>query len=339
MVGFSARFIPDFVTTAKLLRKIARKDSAFIWEADQQRAFDKSKEDLASAPVLTFFDRHAHTRVIADASPVGLGVVLTQEQDGETRAVCYASRSLSSVERRYSQTENEALALVWVCKKFNIYLLGLESFDLVTDHEPLKAIYSNTSKPSARIQRWVLRLQPFNFKSMMFQQHSTLRKASAEDKELQAVRACLVSGHWNSAPKEYVVGRNDIGKVILRGNRIVITKSLRKRVTDMAHEGHQGIVKTGSDPKSTPHSTTGKSPSQLLYNRSLCKLPNEIKLEEEDKDNHDIRDRDAEKKQAIADYADKRNRPLQIDELKEGNLVLLEKRKDNKLTPSYEEDP
>ncbi|KAL9967118.1 hypothetical protein ACROYT_G025288 [Oculina patagonica] len=45
-----------------------------------------------------------------DASPVGLGAVLVQEKNGESRAVCYASRSLSHVECRYIQTEKEALA-------------------------------------------------------------------------------------------------------------------------------------------------------------------------------------------------------------------------------------
>lgn len=50
--------------------------------------------------------------MIADASPVGLGAVLVQENNAEGRAVCYASMSLSSVQRRYSQTEKEALAMV-----------------------------------------------------------------------------------------------------------------------------------------------------------------------------------------------------------------------------------
>ena len=119
-----------------------------------------------SAPVLANFDKEAHTRVIADASPVGLhvGAVLVQEKNGVGRAVCYASRSLSSVERRYSQTEKEALALVWAYKRFNLYLYCLQTFDLVTDHEALKVIYSRGSKPSARIERWVLRLQPYSYK-------------------------------------------------------------------------------------------------------------------------------------------------------------------------------
>ena len=75
----------------------------------------------------------------------------------------YASRNLSEVERRYAQTEKEALALVWACERFHIYVYGRE-FQLETDHKPLECIFGKTSKPSARIERWVLRLQCFNFK-------------------------------------------------------------------------------------------------------------------------------------------------------------------------------
>ena len=36
---------------------------------------------------------------------------------------------------------------------------------LITDHKPLEIVYgSNKSKPSARIEHWVLRLQPYSFK-------------------------------------------------------------------------------------------------------------------------------------------------------------------------------
>ena len=163
LVGFSASFIPDFATTADPLRKLARKGEPFVWGEKQEQSFQRLKSQVASAPVLAYFDKDMPTRVIADASPVGLGAVLVQEKNGESRAVCYASRSLSQVERRYSQTEKEALALVWACERFHLYLYGLPQFDLVTDHEALKVIYSRKSKPSARIERWVLRLQPYNY--------------------------------------------------------------------------------------------------------------------------------------------------------------------------------
>ena len=154
LVGFSAGFIPDFATTADPLRRLARKGEPFVWGEEQEKSFQKLKNQVASAPVLAYFDKDAFTRVIADASPVGLGAVLVQEKNGESRAICYASRSLSQVERRYSQTEKEALALVWACERFHLYLYGLPQFDLVTDHEALKVIYSKKSKPSARIERY-----------------------------------------------------------------------------------------------------------------------------------------------------------------------------------------
>ena len=164
LVGFSSRFIPDFATKAEPLRVLCRKGEKFLWGKAQEEAFNTLIEDMAGASMLAYFDRGAPTEVIADASPVGLGAVLFQEVDGERRAVCYASRNLSDTERRYSQTEKEALALVWSCERFNLYLCGLPEFDLVTDHQALKTIYGPNSKPSARIERWVLRLQPFNYK-------------------------------------------------------------------------------------------------------------------------------------------------------------------------------
>ena len=149
LVGFSSRFIPDFATKAEPLRVLCRKDEKFLLGKAQEEAFNTLKEDMAGASMLAYFDRRAPTEVIADASPVGLGAVLVQKVDGERRAVCYASRSLSDTERRYSQTEKEALALVWSCERFNLYLYGLPEFDLVTDHQALKTIYGPSSKPSA----------------------------------------------------------------------------------------------------------------------------------------------------------------------------------------------
>ena len=77
--------------------------------------------------------------------------------------VAYASRSLTDVERRYSQTEREALGLVWGCERFHVYLYGVD-LTLLTDHKPLEVIYSTSSHNSARLERWVLRLQQYRFR-------------------------------------------------------------------------------------------------------------------------------------------------------------------------------
>ena len=286
LVNFSARFIPNLAIVAEPLRKLTRSNEKFIWGPEQDCAFETLKMKLSNIGKLAHFQKGAPTEIVVDASPVGLGAILVQEQAGEKRVVCYASRSLSQVERRYSQTEREALGIVWACERFHQYLYGIH-FEIVTDHKPLLYIYSVKSKPSARIERWVLRLQPYDFSvkhipgremvadalSRLVKETNEQNQDSAEayvryiataatpnalktrdieresenDDKLTVIRSCLRTGNWDKCPTEYKCVRNElcaVGKLVLRGCRIVIPESLREQVTRLAHEGHQGMVKT-----------------------------------------------------------------------------------------------
>lgn len=120
------------------------------------------KRQLVSSHAIAYFNEDAETHAIVDASPVGLGAILSHKQsDGTHKPVYYGSQALSVVECRYSQTERQALAIVWACEKFHVFLYGK---DMVTDHKPLETIYSPKSNPPAKIERWALRLQPYGFK-------------------------------------------------------------------------------------------------------------------------------------------------------------------------------
>ena len=163
LANYSSRFIPHFATLTEPLRKLTRKDVPFHFGPEQKDSFESLKQSMAEAGTLAYFDKTASTKVVADASPVGLGAVLMQHQNGAWVPICYASRSLTECERRYSQTEKEALGLVWACERYHAYIYGMR-FDLVTDHKPLEVIYGPRSKPSARIERWVIRLQPYDFR-------------------------------------------------------------------------------------------------------------------------------------------------------------------------------
>ncbi|KAL9976001.1 hypothetical protein ACROYT_G013230 [Oculina patagonica] len=92
--------------------------------------------------------------------------------------------------------------------------------------------------------------------------------------------------------------------------------------------------------RSTPHVTAGKSPAELLYGRKMStKLPEVADLEEpENLGYQQARDHDAEKKQIGADHVDKKHQAAEKC-IQEGDLVLLEKRKENKLSPNYEKEP
>ena len=75
--------------------------------------------------------------------PSWSGAVLTQvyEIEGKKRSlpVDYASWSLKGAERKYSVTDQEALAVVWAVKTINLYIMGTH-FTTITKHNVLKAL-------------------------------------------------------------------------------------------------------------------------------------------------------------------------------------------------------
>ena len=163
LVNYRGRLIPDLATISEPLRRLTKTGTPFVFGKEQKEAFVELKKRLSNSETLGYFDKDALTQAIADASPVGLGAVLTQMSKDGPRIISYASRSLTGTETRYSQTEKEALALIWACEKFHPYIYGVP-FELITDHKPLEVIYGPRYKPYARSERWVLRMQPYKFK-------------------------------------------------------------------------------------------------------------------------------------------------------------------------------
>ncbi|KMQ85487.1 pol [Lasius niger] len=111
-------------TISESLRSLTRKSEPFVWGKAQRVAFQTLKEKLIESETLGIYNPDARTRVVADASPVGIGCVLAQEQKQQWRVISYASWSLTDYERKYSQTEKEALALVYACERFKYWLFG-----------------------------------------------------------------------------------------------------------------------------------------------------------------------------------------------------------------------
>ena len=141
MVNQFGKFSPSLATISQPLRELLSKNTVWVWGPTQKSSFDAVKKELTKPPVLALYDPKAMTKVSADASSFGIGAVLLQKTDSGWRAVAFASRSMTEVERRYAQIEKEALACTWACEKFADYLLGA-TFTVETDHKPLIPLFS-----------------------------------------------------------------------------------------------------------------------------------------------------------------------------------------------------
>lgn len=167
--GFSkvAGPLHDVVNICVRQGRVAQANKLFkdSWTTECQQAFDHLKEKLTCAPTLGYADFTLPFILETDASNLGLGAVLYQQQEGRKTVIAYASRRLRGAERNdrnYSSMKLELLALKWaVVEKFRSYLLG-SKFTILTDNNPL--CHLNTAKLGAIEQRWAAQLAVFDFK-------------------------------------------------------------------------------------------------------------------------------------------------------------------------------
>ena len=158
LLSYYRRFIPCFSAIAQPLYNLTRKDMAFNWTTECNKAFNDLKSRLTKAPVLAYPQFGREFLLETDASGVGLGAVLSQTQDGKTiRPITFASRTLQPHERNYGISELEALGVAWAVKYFRHYIYGHRCI-VYTDHEALKALL-NTPQPSGKLARWGMVLQ------------------------------------------------------------------------------------------------------------------------------------------------------------------------------------
>ena len=163
MVGYYRSFCPNFSTVVAPLTDLLKANVKFEWTVTAQAAFDSVKLLLTSAPVLMAPSFNQPFQMQVDASHVGAGAVLLQNDDhGVERPVCYFSRKFNCHQLNYSTIEKETLALVWGLQQFDVYLAGgAVPITVYSDHNPLTFLHSLKS-PNQRLMRWALFLQPYN---------------------------------------------------------------------------------------------------------------------------------------------------------------------------------
>nr|GEV18983.1 putative reverse transcriptase domain-containing protein [Tanacetum cinerariifolium] len=118
VAGYYQRFIKGFSKIAKPLTKFTQKHKKYIWEEDQELAFQLLKQKLCEAPILTLSEGNDDFIVYCYASLQGVGAVLMQKE----KVIAYASRQLKPHEENYTTHDLELGAVVFALKIWRHYL-------------------------------------------------------------------------------------------------------------------------------------------------------------------------------------------------------------------------
>uniref|UniRef100_A0A3B3B4L9 Gypsy retrotransposon integrase-like protein 1 n=1 Tax=Oryzias melastigma TaxID=30732 RepID=A0A3B3B4L9_ORYME len=167
LLNYYNKFLPNLATLLAPLHELLRQNVKWSWHRRHEEAFEKSKRLLNSADVLIHYSADKELVLSCDASPYGVGAVLSHKmEDGSEKPLGFMSRTLSPAEKKYSQLDKEALAIIFGLKKFHKYLFG-RVFKIYTDHKPLISLF-NMKKPipqmgSPRVQRWAVMLSAYEY--------------------------------------------------------------------------------------------------------------------------------------------------------------------------------
>lgn len=160
--NYFSRFCYNYALTIAPLYRLLRKDQKWEWTELQQKAFDDLKHMFLQTCTISHPDFTQPMYLQTDSSDLGVGAMLYQVIDGETKIINLVSTALKGPQIRFTTSEKEAYAVVWALTKLKNYLMG-RSFVIKTDHKAL--IFLNRCNwQNDRLMRWSLWLQQFDFR-------------------------------------------------------------------------------------------------------------------------------------------------------------------------------
>lgn len=176
IINYYNKFIRNLSGIPSPLNQLLHKNEKFVWTEKQKKAFNKAKRAFMSNQILVQFNPKLPLVLATDASPYGVGAVLSHiYPDGTEWVIQYASQTLSETQKKYAQIDKDAYSIMFGVRRFYQYLYG-NKFALITDHRPLVQIFSpSKSLPvysAMKMQHYAIFLQEFNY---------TIRYRKSED--------------------------------------------------------------------------------------------------------------------------------------------------------------
>ena len=163
--NFYQAFIWGFSHLAKPLNNLTKKDTPWMWESEQQTAFDMLREHIISEPVLIQPDLSKPFEIEVDSLGFAWGAILLQRgTDNKKHLIAFYSQTLTDAKQNYSIKDLEFSAIIYALLHWHPFLTG-SPHDIIihTDHTNLQA-WTQPQKISQRVAKLVQALEEFPIK-------------------------------------------------------------------------------------------------------------------------------------------------------------------------------
>ena len=279
MVMYLSPFIPGLSTLTAPLHELLKKDTNFTWNTTYDAAFQHVKDAIISDTTFWYLDLSLPMTIQVDASQVGLGVVLLQNN----KPIAFANKALTKTECHYANIEREMLDVIFGAERFRTYVYG-QIFTITSDQKPLESIsHKNLADMPAWLQCMLLCLQGYDYithyhpnKEMALpdtlshfsqcpgpdipldiaihhvhlspEQKEAFQQAFMSDPEMHVLTDIIITG-WPDdikvvpcplCPSSLTV-KDDL---VLHGEALNIPPLERERTLHQLHQFHQGITKS-----------------------------------------------------------------------------------------------
>eukprot|EP00963_Diacronema_lutheri_P010888 scaffold1224_cov358-Pavlova_lutheri.AAC.2 len=160
------RFVPRYAERAAPLTELnqaaLKHGFASYWKEPQEKEYQELIKALTTAPVLALFDEDRPIRVETDASDVGMGAALMQQdQQGGWHPVEFWSKKFNAAQQNYHPAEKETCAILYALQHWRHLLFG-QQFTVITDNKASQFIGTKaTEQLSPREMRWIEKLAYF----------------------------------------------------------------------------------------------------------------------------------------------------------------------------------